>query len=422
MTKMHDNDVAVIGGGVIGLTCAYYLQKEGYRVTVIDSGDITSGTSFGNMGYVSPSHFIPIANPALASKAMRWMFNPKSPFYLKPRMDAALLRWVMLFLRHSRRRSTYGRVVPLAGLLRFSRELFTDIVADLGNHFRMREDGCLMLCKSRESMEDELMLAKQALALGFEVEVFEGKGVQALEPDVEVNVRGGVLYPIDCHVHPGEYMRSLYQCLKSRGVEFLLNTPVDRLTASQGSVDGAWSGAATIRARHFVLANGVWLPGLLQSVTAPLLIEAGKGYSVTYPSVAQNLRHPAILIERRIALTPMGSDLRLGGTMEISGINEVIMKARVAALCEGAKAYYPGLAGITEMPPVHQIWSGLRPLSPDGLPFIGRHPQFSNMIIAGGHAMLGLSLSNATGKIVEELISGKALSLPIALFAPGRFQ
>jgi D-amino-acid dehydrogenase len=167
------------------------------------------------------------------------------------------------------------------------------------------------------------------------------------------------------------------------------------------------------------LANGAWLPVTSEKLGIPLLLQAGKGYSMTFENVDRNLRYPAILVDKRVAMTPMGADLRMGGTMEISGLNSPLLIKRAQAIYAGAKAYYPDLP--VNMMPKEKIWHGLRPLTPDGLPYIGGHSKYNNVIIAGGHAMLGVSLAAGTGKLVEELISKKPTSINMTAFKPERF-
>jgi D-amino-acid dehydrogenase len=195
-------NITIIGGGVIGLCCAYYLRKEGYEVTVIERGDITNGTSFGNAGYVSPSHFIPLASPGIVAQGLRWMLSSTSPFYIKPRLNADLIRWMMAFWRKANKKTVEEHVPHLNNILQLSRQLMSDIKNDLGNRFRMAEVGCFMLYKSPETEKHEMELAKEAASLGIETRVYNAQQVQDMEPEVEVNVRGGVLYPIDCHIHP----------------------------------------------------------------------------------------------------------------------------------------------------------------------------------------------------------------------------
>ncbi|MDR3715271.1 MAG: FAD-dependent oxidoreductase [Puia sp.] len=412
--------VTIIGGGVIGLCCAYYLQKEGFEVTIIDQGDITRGTSFGNAGYVSPSHFIPLASPHIIAKALVWMLDSSSPFYIQPRFDRDLIRWCMAFWRSAARRNMERNIPPLHAILQLSRELMNTLRDDLGNHFRMAENGCFMLYKTEASGKKERQLAGEAKALGIRAKICDAGEISALEPNLEVDVLGGVLYPIDCHLHPGDFMETLKTRLDAKGVRFRLNTRVIGFRMEQNRVLSVITDQGEFEGEQWVLAAGSWLPEIARMIGIRLLLQPGKGYSITYPEIGANLCHPAILVERRVAVTPMGRDLRLGGTMELTGINDRVLPNRVDAIYEAAKAYFPGLE--IDPPEMTRVWKGLRPLSPDGLPYIGRHPAFANVAFAGGHSMLGLSLAAATGKLVKEIIAGEKSSIDLSSFNINRFR
>jgi D-amino-acid dehydrogenase len=413
------NNVTIVGGGIIGLCCAYYLQKEGYEITVIEKGDITDGTSFGNAGYVSPSHFTPLASPGIVAQGLRWMLSSTSPFYIKPRLNLDLIKWLMTFWKQANTQTLHKNIPPLNDILHLSRELTSDLMHDLGNHFRMQELGCFMLYKSVATEKHEIELAKEAAALKIETKILNAQEVQAMEPDVQVDVRGGVLYPIDCHLHPGDLMRTLKSHLQKAGVKLQLNTTVTGFEKKGNSVTAVITNQGKFECSQLVLASGSWLPVVSEKLGVSLLLQAGKGYSMTYENVPRNLRYPAILVDKRVAMTPMGADLRMGGTMEISGLNSPILEKRAQAIYNGAKAYYPDLK--LDMMPKEKIWYGLRPLTPDGLPYIGRHSKYDNLVIAGGHAMLGVSLAAATGKLVEEVVGKKKTSIEVAAFNPERF-
>lgn len=411
--------VTIIGGGIIGLCCAYYLQKEGYEITVIERGNITDGTSFGNAGYISPSHFVPLASPGIVAQGVRWMLSSTSPFYIKPRLNFDLIKWLMTFWKQANAQTVKQNVPPLNEILQLSRELTTDLKNELGNTFRMQEVGCFMLYKSAATEKHELELAKEAAALHIETKILNAQEVQAMEPDVQVDVRGGVLYPIDCHLHPGDLMRTLKAHLQKAGVKLQLNTTVTGFEKKGDTITAVITNRGKFECEQLVLAAGSWLPVVSEKLGVSLLLQAGKGYSMTYENVPRNLRYPAILVDKRVAMTPMGPDLRMGGTMEISGLNSPILEKRAQAIYSGAKAYYPDLQ--LAMMPKEKIWYGLRPLTPDGLPYIGHHSKYANLAIAGGHAMLGVSLAAATGKLVEELVSKKKTSIDVAAFRPERF-
>ncbi len=412
--------VIVAGGGVIGLCAAYYLHKGGHEVVVIERGDIQKGTSFGNAGYVSPSHFIPLASPGIVAKGLQWMLSSSSPFYIKPRLDLDLIKWGLTFWRRSAKSHMEKNIPPLNEILHLSRALTSEIRDELGNHFRMEEVGCFMLYKSAVTEKHEIELAKEAAALGIETKIFDAKGVQEMEPEVEVNVRGGVLYPIDCHLHPGDLMQTIYQYLQSNGVQFHLNTTIEGFEKEGRKVSKVITDKGDFTADAFVLATGSWLPIVTKHLGIELLLQAGKGYSMTFENVEKNLHQPAILVDDRVAMTPMGTDLRMGGTMEISGLQSPMLIKRVQAIFKAAKNYYPNLP--VSFPSSEKIWWGWRPLSPDGLPYIGRHSAFDNLVLSGGHAMLGLSLAAATGKLVEEIVGGKKTSMDIAAFNVERYN
>jgi D-amino-acid dehydrogenase len=404
--------VIVAGGGVIGLCAAYYLHKGGHEVVVIERGDIQRGTSFGNAGYVSPSHFIPLASPGIVAKGLQWMLSASSPFYIKPRLDLDLIKWGLTFWRRSSKSFMEKNIPPLNEILHLSRALTSDMRDELGNHFRMEELGCFMLYKSAPTEKHEIELAKEAASLGIETKIFDAKGVQEMEPEVEVNVRGGILYPIDCHLHPGDLMQTIYNYLQSNGVQFQLNTSIEGFEKVGRKVSKVITDKGDFTADEFVLATGSWLPIVTKHLGVELLLQAGKGYSMTFENIERNLRQPAILVDDRVAMTPMGRDLRMGGTMEISGLQSPMLIKRVQSIFKAAKNYYPNL-------PVSWGW---RPLSPDGLPYIGRHSKFDNLVLSGGHAMLGLSLAAATGKLVEEIIGGKKTCMDITAFNVERYN
>lgn len=417
---MSNKKVTVIGGGVIGICCAYYLKKAGHDVRVIDRGNIKSGTSFGNAGYVSPSHIIPLASPGIVAKGLRWMLSSTSPFYIKPRLSADLIRWCFTFWAKSTQSTVEKNTPPLVDLLLLSRSLTSDIKNEIGNQFRMEEKGCLMMYKNANTEKHEIELAEEAAKFGIETKVMNGQQVQDLETEVEVNVRGGVLYPIDAHLHPGDFMEAVHDYLEKEGVEFMLDTEVVDFEKINGKVTKVITNKCAVDVEELVLATGSWLPVVSESLGINILLQAGKGYSMTFENrQGKNLQYPAILVDHRVAMTPMGSDLRMGGTMEISGLNSPKLMKRARAIYDASKLYYPNLD--VEFPAEQKIWSGLRPLSPDGLPFIGRHSKYDNLIIAGGHAMLGISLAAATGKIVEELASGVKTSMDIRAFDVERY-
>lgn len=413
------SEIAVIGGGVIGLSSAYYLNKAGYTVTVIERGDITDGCSFGNMGYISPSHFVPLASPGIISQGLKWMFSPTSPFYIKPRLSLDLMQWGYHFWKSSNAATVQKNAPHLNNILQLSRKLVNEMRNDIGNTFDMEEIGCLMMCKQQKTLDHEFHLADDAEIFGLKVDRLVKEEVQKLEPDVEINVAGAVLFKDDCHFNPGKMMVALKNYLVAKGVKFELNTTVTSFEKNNNKITGVITDKGKFNCSDVVIATGSWLPAVAKMMGIKLLLQPGKGYSYTYPHVEKNIKYPAILVDGRCAITPWGNQLRIGGTMELSGINNKVLVKRMQGIYDSALDFYPGLK--IDFPPADKIWNGLRPVTPDGLPYIGKHSSYDNVVIAGGHAMLGISEGTGTGKLVTEIIQRKTTSVNISAFKVERF-
>jgi D-amino-acid dehydrogenase len=294
-----------------------------------------------------------------------------------------------------------------------------DLRADIGDSFNMETKGCLMMCKQQKTLEHELHLADDAEKLGLKVERLNAQQVQALEPDVELSVAGAVLFKDDCHFDPGKMMLVFKKYLEDNGVRFQLNTTVTGFEKANGKINAVITDKGRFDCEQLVLAPGSWLPVLAKMMGIKILLQPGKGYSYTYDNIEKNIHYPAILVDGRCAITPWQNRLRIGGTMELSGINNKILIKRMQGIYDSAKNFYPGLK--INLPPADKIWNGLRPVSPDGLPYIGRHNTINNVVIAGGHAMLGISQATGTGKLVSQLIQQQQTEIDVSAFAVERF-
>ncbi len=414
------NNVTVVGGGIIGLCAAYYLQKAGLSVTVVERGNITDGCSFGNMGYISPSHFVPLASPGIIAEGFKYMLNSRSPFYIKPRLNFGLLQWAYHFYKNSNAATVAKNAPELNNILHLSRKLINDIKDDIGSDFLMEEKGCLMMCKTQKSLSHEFHLADDGAKFGLITEKLNREEVQALEPNVETDVAGAVLFKDDAHFHPGKMMFALKNYLVEKKVHFELNTTVTGFEKSGNKVTAVITDKGKLECEQVVLATGSWLPGVAKMLGIKLLLQGGKGYSYTYPHVEKNILFPAILVDGRCAITPWQNILRIGGTMEISGLNDKVLVKRMEGVFNSVKAFYPGLK--IDFPPKDKIWNGLRPVTPDGLAYIGKAKEYSNVVIAGGHAMLGLSQGSGTGLLVSQLVQEQATAINLKAFAVDRFQ
>ncbi len=413
-------NITIIGGGIIGLSCAYYLQKEGYQVTIIDRGNITDSCSFGNMGYVSPSHFVPLASPGIISQGLKWMLSSTSPFYIKPRLNLDLMQWGYHFWKSSTAEMVQKNGPHINDILQMSRRLINEMRTDIGDTFEMEEKGCLMMCRQQKTLDHEFHLADEAEKFGLKVERLNKDQVQQLEPTVELNVAGAVLFKDDCHLNPGKLMATLKKYLDNNGVQFQDNTTVTGFEKSNNKITAIITDKGKFDCGEIVLAPGSWLPVVAKMMGIKILLQGGKGYSYTYRGVENNIKYPAILVDGRCALTPWGNQLRIGGTMEISGLNSKVLVKRMKGVYDSVINFYPGLK--IEIPSADKIWNGLRPVSPDGLPYIDRATGFDNVVIAGGHAMLGVSEATGTGKLVTDLIQHNTSKIDTSAFKANRFS
>jgi len=410
----------IIGSGVIGLATAWYLLEDGWEVDILEQTDGKDSCSFGNAGYISPSHFIPLASPGIVAQGLKWMLSASSPFYIRPRASMSLLKWGFAFYRSANHKNVAANAPHLYNILKMSRELMVDLDQQMNHGFSLQEKGCLMLYKHPETGRHEAALAREANSLGMEAQVLSASEVQAMEPDAEVRALGGVYFPSDCHLHPIHMMNTLREQIVKRGGRIHYNHTFEGVVQNSDSCKQVIAGNQVFAADHFILAPGSWLQSLAGKFGISLLLQPGKGYSVTYTQSRAGIKHPAILIDDRVALTPLGNSIRVGGTMELGGINHNINMTRVKPIIKAANAYYPGLS--LPEPNISDVWSGLRPCSPDGLPYIGKSPHHENVWIAGGHAMIGISLAAATGKLISQMAAGRATEIPVEAFRINRFS
>jgi len=413
MTK----EIVIIGGGIIGLCSAYYLHKEGHQVTIVDQSPMDAGASYVNAGYLTPSHIIPLAAPGMMKKGIKWMFDPSSPLYIKPRLNAHFLQWSWAFNKSCTPKNVEKCIPAIRDINLFSRDLFTDIKHQEGFKFQLERKGLLMLCQTNEMLEEEIEVGHLAKNAGLPVKELSKEELHKLEPNVKINAKGAVLYECDAHTTPNVFMEEMKSYLKNAGVIFHKNEKIEDISLTNGKITSISSSNATYKADEFVLAAGSWSKLLSKKLGIKLLLEGGKGYRINAKREL-GITTPAILAEAKVAVTPMQGFTRFAGTMEVAGINHDINPVRVNAIANAANQYYPEVK-ITEAEKSN-VACGLRPVSPDGMAYIGKSGKCSNLTIATGHAMMGWSIGPATGKLVSEIISDRKTSLDLNIYHPDR--
>ena len=413
--------VAIVGSGVVGLSTALACALRGWRVTVVErNAEQRDGCSFQNAGVIVPSHFVPLAAPGMVALGLKWMLNSRSPFRVKPRVSWALIDWTMKFWKAANP-DRVRRAAPVLRDLSLASRSAYEALALTDNDFGFAKSGTLMLCRTQHALDEEARTAGHAREIAIPAEVLDARQTAALDPGVRMDVAGSVHYPGDCHLAPDRLMASLQRRAARAGVQFIWNAKMSGWRNSGKVVNAlALRDGREVEADAFVLCAGAWSAGLAQKVGLRLPLEAGAGYSLTLARPRQSPRLCAMLTEARVAVTPMGGTLRFAGTMELAGLNGTFSPARAQAILDAVPRYYPefGPADFAGVAP----WRGLRPCSPDGLPYIGRTAACSNLVVATGHAMLGMTLGPITGRLVAGILSGEKPEIDIALLSPDRYS
>ncbi len=412
-------NITIIGAGIIGLCSAYYLTKAGFKVTLLEQGDLVDNCSSGNAGMIVPSHFVPLAAPGMISKGIKWMFNSKSPFYVKPSLNPKLISWGLKFWKHANQKHVDHAAEPLRDLHLLSKQLYDELAQEPDLDFGLEKKGILMLYKTQAAAEEEIHLALKAQSLGLDVAVLNAGAAQKLEPDTALDVLGAIHYRCDAHLSPSTLVKQLISHLKNKGVEIITNCKVNGFETQNAKITEIHTTHGTFKSDLTVMTGGAWLPELAQKAGLTIPVMPGKGYSFMVDPY-HKIHHPSLLLEARVAVTPMDGQVRFGGTMEIAPINHHVNMNRVQGIVNSIPQYYPDYH--VAVPNIKKIWYGFRPCSPDGLPYIGYSQKISNLIIAGGHGMMGVSLAPVTGKLVAELAAGTKLSIQIDCYRPDRFN
>ncbi len=412
----------VIGGGIIGLSSAYYLNQSGWEVTVIDKTDMQNNCSFGNMGYVCPSHFIPLATPGIVKQGFKWLLDPMSPFYIQPRFSRSLFDWGLKFIKSATAAHVENSAAPLCNIALLSKKLYEEWNAIPGFDFAYQQKGMAEYFQTAANAEHAKHTVEKAHQLGLTDTVLLNKEqVQQMESHTELNVAGAIYFKCDAHLWPNKLMQQLQQFLNAKGVLFQPNEEVRQFEKTNNKVTCVITNKNTYDADITVLAAGSWSRETAAMLNLKLPLVAGRGYSLTLENSPYQLNYPAILTEGRVAITPIAKNvIRFGGTMEITSPNTPPNIRRMKGILRSVKQFLPAFD--IPMPAANDVWHGYRPCSADGLPYIGKTRHLKNCIIATGHAMLGLSLGPATGKLISELANEKSTSMNIRPFDVHRFD
>jgi D-amino-acid dehydrogenase len=411
--------VVVVGGGVIGASCAYFLARSGWSVTVVDSGGFGQGCSHANCGFISPSHVLPLASPGALRVALGSLFKRNSPLKVRARLDPAVWSWLYHFARRCNHTDMMEAGAAIQALLNSSRRLYQEIIEAEQMDCEWHMQGMLFVLRTEAGME-HFAHTDKLLRESFHVPAqrFDGAALTEREPALKPGLAGGWLYEGDAHLRPDKLMASWERVLKNRGVAIHERSPVQGLVRDGGRARAITTTRGEIEADAFVFATGALTPLLSRELGCRIPIQPGKGYSITMPRPARCPKHPLIFEEHRVAVTPMDSGYRLGSTMEFAGYDATLRRERLELLRESARLYLHE----PYCDPVQEEWFGWRPMTYDGKPIIDRSPAWPNVMIAAGHNMLGVSMAPATGRLVAELLNEEKPHIDPAPYTVTRFN
>jgi len=415
---MTPGRVIVVGGGVIGAACAYYLAKAGWTVTVLDRGGFGKGCSHGNCGFVSPSHVLPLAGPGVIRQTIKALFAKDSPFSIKPRFDPELWTWLWRFARRCNERDMLSSATAIQALLNSSRTLYDELMSSEPFDCEWQTRGILFVFRTAAGIEHHAHCVDMLRsAFGVTATRYDGDAVRELEPTLKPGLAGGFHYPGDAHLRPDKLMASWLRVLEGHGVAIRDHCDVQSFQRDGGSAVHAVTAQGPFAADAFVVAAGALTPHLNNELGCRIPIQPGKGYSITMRRPARCPTLPLLFEEDRVAVTPMQSSYRLGSTMEFTGYDATLNRRRLTLLTEGARHYLTEPVG----EPIEEEWFGWRPMTPDSVPIIDVSPKMSNVLIAAGHNMLGVSMAPATGKLIAEILGGTAPHLDLSRYRLSRF-
>lgn len=406
----------MLGGGVVGLACAHYLLAEGRSVRVLDAGKVGGGSSWGNCGTITPSHAAPLAAPGMAWRGLRWMLSPGAPLYIKPRWDPALMRWLARAAGRCNARDWRTSGLAKGALLKYSRALVEDLVYGQGLDCGFEAGGLHYVFRTAKALEHQRRELSLLAELGIAARVLDGAALAADEPALKPGLAGAIHFPGDAQLRPDRYTAELARCVREAGGVIEEGVRVNGFERGRNGVEAVQTSEGRRSGARVVLAMGAWSAGFANNLGLPIPIQPGKGYSITFDRPALVPSRPLVLKERSVCVTTWADGFRLGSTMEFSGFDDSLNPRRLAALERGAAEYLREPVG----PVRHEQWFGWRPMMADDLPLLGRAPGYNNLFLATGHGMMGVGMSAGTGRLLADLMTGRAPAIDPAPYSPAR--
>lgn len=414
---MPERTTLIIGGGIVGVCSAYELARRGERVVLLERGKIAGEASGGNAGQMAIAH-PPIPRPGLAAKAVRWMFDPMSPLHITPRAGWGMVPWLWTFWRACSQSRLDRSMDALAAMGRLTRPIFDEIVEAESIECDYQPVGGMEVFRTEHGAEDGRAFVRLMKKYGVDADWLDAGELVEREPCFKPGVVGAALNRENISLDPGAFTAGVARGSRRLGVEIREHSPVGAVVVESGRAVGVrLESGERVDADRVVLAAGVWSDSIARTAGVRVPMQACKGYHREIEQDGPPLRTPCVCAERFVACTTINGRLRLAGTLEFSGINCTMRRERLDALSRGADEYLSGVSG----KPALSEWCGLRPCVADGMPVIGWAPRVGGLLVATGHAMLGMTLGPATGRLVAELLLGDTPSVDLSTMRADRF-
>lgn len=400
MNSDKSTDILIIGGGVIGLFCAYYLSETKSRITILDKGPANEASSHGNCGLITPSHVLPLNSWSLVVNALKSMRKGDAPFHMKPQVSRRVLSWGIRFLRNCSQTKVLNSAQSIQELLVPSRVYYDEFFRNEDIQCNWQENGIYFLFKDKAGFDHFSKENDLTCRFGQNANRISKQELLDKEPAIREDVAGAWIYKDDAWLRPNELISGLKKLLVERGVEFVNAEVVGFEKYKDRLINARTSKGIEIESKQFVLAAGAWSPLLANKMGLNLPIIPGKGYSITMENQQNAPTRPIIMMEKMVVATPWSNGYRLGSTMELAGYDSSLNSNRLNVLRTGASEYLKTSSKGNK----EEVWTGWRPLTPDSVPIIGPSDKIDNLVLATGHGMLGMSMGPATGKIVSGIL------------------
>lgn len=409
-------DILVVGAGIIGASVGAELSRRGAKVCVIDKGTVGKGCSYGNAGWMTPCFAMPLPMPGMLIKSMKWLMNPEGPLYIKPSLSLDLAHWMYHFMKNMNAAQARRAVDALVVLSQKSLTEYEKL-GQLHPEIRFQQKGLMMVSRTPAGVAAAVEELDYVKNIGVSGKVLNGDDIQQMEPALKSPLLGGVYFDKEAMAEPYLVVQALAKEIRKNGGEILENCELQDMEISGNRIESVKTSQGTIRAKQIIMATGSWSKSMAKMMRLRVPILGGKGYAMIVPTLEKQPQYPIMLVEKKIAITPRENTLRIAGTLELVDQDFSITQRRVESIKKGAREFLH----LPEDLQVQELWAGLRPCTPDGVPLIGHHQNLNNLVLAVGHQMLGLQSGAGTGLLVADLVEGKKTFIDMSVVDANRF-